>query len=70
MSSFDVSFLFRRPRIKGARMRLFMVYTAGNFIECTTDRRTCKSASTNTASRCSTAPCITTSELYEALIPA
>src|ERR1700754_2891033 len=34
--SFDVSFLFG-GQIKGARMRLFMVYTAGNFIECTTD---------------------------------
>jgi len=34
--SFDVSFLFG-GQIKGARMRLFMVYTAGNFIECTSD---------------------------------
>jgi putative proteasome-type protease len=34
--SFDVSFLFG-GQIKGARMRLFMVYSAGNFIECTTD---------------------------------
>jgi putative proteasome-type protease len=34
--NFDVSFLFG-GQIKGARMRLFMVYTAGNFIECTTD---------------------------------
>ncbi|MGY3420159.1 putative proteasome-type protease [Bradyrhizobium sp. F1.13.4] len=34
--SFDVSFLFG-GQISGARMRLFMVYTAGNFIECTTD---------------------------------
>ncbi len=34
--SFDVSFLFG-GQIKGSRMRLFMVYTAGNFIECTTD---------------------------------
>ena len=33
---FDVSFLFG-GQIKGSRMRLFMVYTAGNFIECTTD---------------------------------
>src|ERR1700757_2661806 len=32
--SFDVSFLFG-GQIKGSRMRLFMVYTAGNFIECT-----------------------------------
>ena len=30
------SFLFG-GQIKGSRMRLFMVYTAGNFIECTTD---------------------------------
>jgi putative proteasome-type protease len=34
--SFDVSFLFG-GQIKGSRMRLFMVYPAGNFIECTTD---------------------------------
>ena len=34
--SFDVSFLFG-GQIKGSRMRLFMVYTQGNFIECTTD---------------------------------
>src|SRR5262249_22340027 len=34
--NFDVSFLFG-GQIKGSRMRLFMVYTAGNFIECTTD---------------------------------
>jgi putative proteasome-type protease len=33
---FDVSFLFG-GQIKGARMRLFMIYSAGNFIECTTD---------------------------------
>lgn len=33
---FDVSFLFG-GQIKGGRMRLFMIYTAGNFIECTTD---------------------------------
>jgi len=34
--SFDVSFLFG-GQIKGSRMQLFMIYTAGNFIECTTD---------------------------------
>jgi putative proteasome-type protease len=34
--SFDVSFLFG-GQIKGERMRLFMIYPAGNFIECTTD---------------------------------
>jgi putative proteasome-type protease len=34
--SFDVSFLFG-GQIKGERMRLFMIYSAGNFIECTTD---------------------------------
>jgi putative proteasome-type protease len=34
--NFDVSFLFG-GQIKGERMRLFMVYPAGNFIECTTD---------------------------------
>ena len=33
---FDVSFLFG-GQIKGERLRLFMVYSAGNFIECTTD---------------------------------
>src|SRR3981081_3299222 len=33
--SFDVSFLFG-GQIKGSRMRLFMVYTAGHFIQCTT----------------------------------
>src|ERR1700710_2011500 len=30
--NFDVSFLFA-GQIKGSRMRLFMVYTSGNFIE-------------------------------------
>lgn len=34
--SFDVSFLLG-GQIKGARMRLFMVYPAGNFIESTAD---------------------------------
>src|SRR3974377_1472320 len=34
--NFDVSFLFG-GQIKGSRMRLFMVYPEGNFIECTTD---------------------------------
>jgi putative proteasome-type protease len=33
---FDVAFLFG-GQIKGDRMRLFMVYPAGNFIECTVD---------------------------------
>jgi putative proteasome-type protease len=33
---FDVSFLFG-GQIKGEKLRLFMVYSAGNFIECTTD---------------------------------
>jgi putative proteasome-type protease len=33
---FDVSFLFG-GQIKGDRLRLFMVYPAGNFIECTVD---------------------------------
>jgi len=33
---FDVSFLFG-GQIKGGRMRLFMIYSAGNFIECTID---------------------------------
>ncbi len=34
--AFDVSFLFG-GQIKGGRMRLFMIYSAGNFIECTID---------------------------------
>jgi putative proteasome-type protease len=34
--SFSVSFLFG-GQIKGDRMRLFMIYPAGNFIECTSD---------------------------------
>lgn len=34
--SFDVSFLFG-GQVKGGAMRLFMVYTAGNFIEATSD---------------------------------
>jgi putative proteasome-type protease len=33
---FDVSLLFG-GQIMGERMRLFMIYSAGNFIECTTD---------------------------------
>ncbi len=33
---FDVSFLFG-GQIKGDHLRLFMIYAAGNFIECTTD---------------------------------
>ena len=33
---FDVSFLFG-GQIKGERLRLFMIYSAGNFIECTQD---------------------------------
>src|SRR6266540_5727031 len=33
---FDVSFLFG-GQIRGGPMRLFMIYAAGNFIECTTD---------------------------------
>ncbi len=35
-STFDVSFLFG-GQIKGERPRLFMLYSAGNFIECTQD---------------------------------
>jgi putative proteasome-type protease len=34
--NFNVSFLFG-GQIKGGKMRLFMIYPAGNFIECTTD---------------------------------
>src|SRR5579871_5345954 len=33
---FDVSFLFG-GQIRGGPMHLFMIYSAGNFIECTTD---------------------------------
>jgi putative proteasome-type protease len=32
----EVSFLFG-GQIKGGKLRLFMIYSAGNFIECTTD---------------------------------
>lgn len=32
----DVAFLFG-GQVKGERLRLFMIYSAGNFIECTTD---------------------------------
>src|SRR5579871_312438 len=58
--SFDVSFLFG-GQIKGAKLRLFMIYAAGNFIECTTDTPYLRSASTSTASRCSIAPLATMS---------
>src|SRR6516225_5960464 len=34
--TFDVSFLYG-GQILGERMRLFMIYSAGNFIECTVD---------------------------------
>ncbi len=33
---FDVSMLFG-GQVKGGRLRLFMIYSAGNFIECTVD---------------------------------
>lgn len=33
---FDVSFLFG-GQVNGGRLRLFMIYSAGNFIECTAD---------------------------------
>ncbi len=33
---YDVAFLFG-GQIKGGRLRLYMIYSAGNFIECTTD---------------------------------
>ncbi|MGE3870586.1 MAG: peptidase, partial [Pseudorhodoplanes sp.] len=33
---FDVALLFG-GQIRGERLRLFMIYSAGNFIECTTD---------------------------------
>jgi putative proteasome-type protease len=33
---YEVAFLFG-GQIKGDRLRLFMIYSAGNFIECTTD---------------------------------
>ena len=32
----DVAFLFG-GQVKGGRLRMFMIYSAGNFIECTTD---------------------------------
>lgn len=34
--SYEVSFLFG-GQVKGGRLRLFMIYSAGNFIECTID---------------------------------
>ena len=34
--NFDVSFLFG-GQIKGEKLRLFMIYSAGNYIECTVD---------------------------------
>jgi len=34
--NFDVSFLFA-GQIKGSKLRLFMIYSAGNFIECSVD---------------------------------
>ena len=34
--NFDVSFLFG-GQIKGDKLRLYMIYSAGNFIECTVD---------------------------------
>jgi putative proteasome-type protease len=34
--SYEVSFLFG-GQVKGGRLRLFMIYAAGNFIECTID---------------------------------
>jgi putative proteasome-type protease len=33
---YDVAFLFG-GQIKGGKLRLYMIYSAGNFIECTTD---------------------------------
>jgi len=57
---FDVSFLLG-GQIKGERQRLFMLYAAGNFIECTQDTPYLQIGNTNTASRCSIAPSPTTS---------
>jgi len=51
---FDLSFLFG-GQIRGERPRLFMVYSAGNFIECTIDTPYLQVGEHNTASRCSTA---------------
>jgi putative proteasome-type protease len=34
--NFDLSFLFG-GQVRGERLRLYMIYAAGNFIECTTD---------------------------------
>jgi putative proteasome-type protease len=34
--SYEVSFLFG-GQVKGGRLRLFMIYSAGNFLECTID---------------------------------
>jgi len=51
---FDLAFLFG-GQIKGGPLRLYMIYAAGNFIECTTDTPISRSGSTNTASRSSIA---------------
>lgn len=58
--NYEVSFLFG-GQIKGERMRLFMIYPAAISSNAPSTRRICKSASTNTASRCSIARLLTTS---------
>jgi len=52
---FDLAFLFG-GQIKGERPRLFMVYSAATSSNARPIRPISRSASTNTASRCSTAP--------------
>ena len=67
--NFDVSFLFG-GQIKGARMRLFMITPRAISSNAPPTRLTCRSASTNTASQCSTAPCTTTSNCTKRSRPA
>jgi len=64
--SFDVSFLFG-GQIKGSRMRLFMVYTAGNFIECHHGHAVFADRRAQIRKPVLDPPCTTTSKLYEAL---
>ncbi len=50
---FSISLLFG-GQIGNGEMRLYLIYSAGNFIECSTDAPSFRSASTSTASRSST----------------
>ena len=63
----DVSFLLGGGQMKGgACPKLFMIYSAGNFIECTIDTPYLQiRQSINMASRCSTALSATTPIFYD-----